>query len=83
MKKNLVQSDNEQISKEIKEGNETVSIEGCKRTCTKRVINHTGTLVKRMISITDLGVQKKNGHFYRIYDIKETESVVDEKTERQ
>ncbi|ADN36266.1 hypothetical protein Mpet_1509 [Methanolacinia petrolearia DSM 11571] len=64
-------------SGEIKEGNETISIEGCKMTCRKKVIDHTGNIVQKEVSITDLGVKKKNGHCYRLYDVEETETAAE------
>lgn len=60
------------------EGDETVSINGCRMTCIKEVFSQQGVIVKRKTVITDLGIQKRNGHVYRLYDVKETETETDE-----
>lgn len=69
------------LSVNIKEGNETISIKGCKMKCIKESVNQKGIIVQKETSITDLGIQKKNGHFYRIYDVTETESEMKDNNE--
>ena len=59
------------------EGDEPSPVEGRKMIFSKKVINHSGIIVQKEISITDLGVQKKNGHFYRLYDVEETETAAE------
>ena len=73
MRKKISSSTPDLLSVNIKEGNETISIKGCKMTCIKESVNQKGAIVQKEISIKDLGIQKRNGHCYRIYDIKEVD----------
>lgn len=62
----------------IEETDKTITIEGCRSLSEKSIVERAGVLLEKQIVITDLGTQKKNGHMYRSYEIKETEIAIEE-----